>query len=140
MENASKALLIAGGVLIAIIILSIALFLYSLYANRAKEYSQIMSTTELQKFNSKFETYVGRNDITAQEIVSVVNLAKEYNGQVKIYLGITQLVFSTEKTPEDFIKENQDKMFAFRQSTASQPNPEYDSNGRIKKIIFIEKI
>ena len=54
MENATKALLIAGGVLIAIIMLSVGVALYSIYSNQAKEYDQIVSDTEIQKFNSKF--------------------------------------------------------------------------------------
>ena len=90
MENASKALLIAGEVLIAIIILTIGITLYSMYSDQAKEYNQIMTTTEIQKFNSKFDVYAGRTDITAQEVVSVVNLAKEYGDAVKIIIEKAQ--------------------------------------------------
>ena len=78
MENASKALMIAGGVLIAIIMLAIGVTLYSMYSNQSKEFTQMIETTEVQKFNSKFDVYYGRTDVTAQEIISVVNLSKEY--------------------------------------------------------------
>lgn len=132
MENATKALLIAGAVLIAIIMISIAVYLYSLYSGQADQYSAIISDTELQKFNSKFDVYLGRENITAQEIVSVVNLAKEYNNQVQIYLEGTRLQF-TSSTPEDFIKTNQNNLFSCTWSTS---NPTYDTNGKIIKLMF----
>ncbi|MGN1310249.1 MAG: hypothetical protein ACI4VP_00810 [Clostridia bacterium] len=126
MENATKALLIAGGVLIAIIILTIGVTLYSMYSNQSKEYNQIITTTEIQKFNSKFDAYVGRTDITAQEVVSVVNLAKEYNDIVTIKLEGSILKFNTI-TPEQFIKQNLDETFSCQ-------NPEYDSEtGKITR-------
>lgn len=132
MENATKALLIAGTVLIAIIMVSVAVYLYSLYSDQAEQYSETITATELQKFNSKFDVYVGRENITAQEIVSVVNLAKEYDNQIQIYLQSTRLQF-TSSTPEDFIKTNQKELFSCTWSTS---NPTYDSNGKIIKLTF----
>lgn len=132
MENATKALLIAGTVLIAIIMVSVAVYLYSLYSDQADQYSETISATELQKFNSKFDVYLGRENITAQEIVSVVNLAKEYNNQIQIYLEGTRLQF-TSSTPEDFIKTNQNELFSCKWTNT---NPTYDSNGKIIKLTF----
>lgn len=134
MENATKALLIAGGVLIAIVIISIAVFLFISFSNRTKEYTEIISATELQKFNSKFEVHIGRIDITAQELVSMANLAEKYNGQVQIYLGNS--LFS-ETSSEDFLKENNEQLFSCTLNTsAANPNPEYDENGKIIKVKF----
>ena len=132
MENATKALLIAGTVLVAIIMVSIAVYLYSLYSNQADQYSETITGIELQKFNSKFEVYLGRENITSQEIVSVVNLAKEYNNHVQIYLEGTRLQF-TSSTPEDFIKTNQNNLFSCTWTTS---NPTYDINGKIIKLTF----
>ena len=137
MENATKALLIAGTVLIAIIMVSIAVYLYTLYSNQTKEYNATISAIELEKFNSKFEVYVGRDDITAQEIVSVVNLAKEYGNQVHIYLGNNKIEFTTSYTQENFIRDNQDKLFKCTLNTSeSNPNPTYDANGKTTKLTF----
>lgn len=133
MENATKALLIAGGVLIAIIIVSIAVYLFFMYSNQAEEYNSTISAVEINKFNSKFYVYVGREDITSQELVSVANLAKEYDYQIKIYLGTEEFKFTG--TQEDFIGNNQDKTFS---CIASSSNPTYDSSGKITKIIFKE--
>lgn len=139
MENATKALLIAGGVLIAIIILSIAVFLYSMYSDQAEEYSAIISAIELEKFNNKFLGYLGRDDITAQELVSIVNLSKEYNYKIKIYLSNTQLKFDETNTQEEFIKNKQDKTFKCQaKNTGTNRNPKYNNYGQIIRLKFIE--
>ena len=139
MENATKALLIAATVLIAIIMVTIAVHLYSMYSNQAEEYSETITAVELEKFNSKFDVYIGRDDIKAQEIVSVVNLAKEYDYQIKIYVSGTILKFDTSYTQEDFIKAKQNKLFSCTLNTSEEnPNPTYDGKGRITKLIFRE--
>ena len=59
MENATKALLIAAAVLVAILIISLGLVVY----NRASETvsSVDMSGQEIQAFNEKFLKYNGKN-------------------------------------------------------------------------------
>lgn len=137
MENATKALLIAGTILITIIIVSIAVYLYTMYSNQTKEYSETISAVELQKFNSKFEVLLDRTDITAQELVSVVNLAKQYSSQVKIYLGGSELKFTGDNTPEKFIMENQYELFSCVSNTSEEnANPQYDENGKVVKLRF----
>lgn len=137
MENASKALLLAGGVLIAILILTLGITLYTQLSNQSREYNKTISEVELEKFNSNFDVYIGRKDIKAQEIVTVVNLAQEYGNQVQIYLRSSKMEFTASKTQEDFIKENQDKLFKCTLNTsASNSNPTYDENGKIVKLTF----
>lgn len=137
MENATKALLIAGTVLIAIVMTSIAVYLHSLYSQQTKEYNATISAVELEKFNSNFDVYIGRNNVSAQEIVTIVNLAKEYGGQVDIYLNGSKVEFTISNTQENFIKNNQDKQFKCILNTSnSNPNPAYDANGKITKLKF----
>ena len=54
MENASKALLIGAGTLIAILILAIATGLFRAASGVAKTYDQTMQSTEITKFNTNF--------------------------------------------------------------------------------------
>lgn len=139
MENATKALLIAGGVLIAILILSAGIYLYVLFSNQSEEYSQVISAVEIQKFNSKFDVYLGRENITAQEIVSVVNLAREYNNQITIIINNTPFQFNSVNTQENFIKEclKQEKTFKCKLITSgAYQNPVYDKNGKIVILRF----
>lgn len=88
MENATKALIIAGAVLIGIILLSIAVALWRNYANFSKENAQSTRTRQLEEFNVKFKKYEfnsqakkedEQNYITAQDVRTIANLAKDYN-------------------------------------------------------------
>lgn len=108
MENASNALLIGGGILIAMLILSIGVYLFANYNDLGASYERTMETTEIQKFNEKFLKFEGREDITIQEIVSLANFAREYNNEngtnIKVVLGYTDLAEETnliEKIEED---------------------------------------
>lgn len=133
MENASKALLIAAGVLVAILILSIATTFYLMFSRQAKSYTQIVSKTEIDKFNTKFSVYLGQENIKAQEVISIVNSAKEYNNQVQISVykknGVTLI---NTANSELFLKEWIDISFKCDASSAT-----YDADGKIKTMKFI---
>jgi len=79
MENASKALIIAGEMLIGLIVISIIAYLFVAMSKPAESLSSSLSQTEVDKINSYFAKFQDRQDITAQEIVSSINYAKEQN-------------------------------------------------------------
>ena len=79
MENASKALIIAGSVLIGIIVISIFVYVFHSTADFASSYETTVSVANVNKFNNRFEKYTGRQDITLYEIISLVNFAKDFN-------------------------------------------------------------
>lgn len=79
MENASKALLMAAGVLIGILILSLAVFLFANFGAASAEAHKQNEENQIQQFNVQFTAYQGRKDITIHDIVTVVNLAKSNN-------------------------------------------------------------
>lgn len=64
MENASKALIIAGAILLSILIISLGLIIY----NQAKTTidSVNLSEQEVQTFNAKFSSYAGQNVSTSK--------------------------------------------------------------------------
>ena len=70
MENASKALLMAAGVLIGVLILSLAVFLFASFGGTSARIHDTVQKNQLAKFNTQFTNY---------EIVSVANLATENN-------------------------------------------------------------
>ena len=78
MEDASKALLMAAGILIGILIISLAVYLFRSVAGFSNEYDETQITKELSMYNNKFEKYEGRSNLTIHDIVSVKNLAEEY--------------------------------------------------------------
>ena len=56
MENASKALIIAGSILLALLIIGLGMGIF----NNIKDYtSPDLSSEQVQAFNSKFDSYVG---------------------------------------------------------------------------------
>ena len=84
MENASKALIIAGEILIAMLILSIGVYLVNSTRRVPEAYEHQMSQLEIVKFNSFFLHFEERGSgatkgVSAQEIASVINYAQEFN-------------------------------------------------------------
>ena len=97
MENASKALLMAGGVLIGIIILSVLVYAFRAGGNFAATTDDVINQSSLAKFNTQFTVYEGREDITVHEVLSLMNLAENCGVEVffsdgeKINNNINQL-------------------------------------------------
>lgn len=123
MENASKALLIAGGVLIAILILSLGVYLAATFSQLGTTYEGVNEENEIKKFNSNFIKYEGRTDITAQEIITIINFCKEYEANYGITTNIAISNVSgwsvnqinTQQNGEiDFIKHCNDNNYTFK--------------------------
>lgn len=58
MENASKALIIAGAILLAILIISLGIMIYNQAAGVVN--NNAMSEVEINQFNQKFTQYAGK--------------------------------------------------------------------------------
>lgn len=78
MENASKALLIAAGFLIGIIIVSMLVLGYNQISNYYQQQSDNISLNQIVELNKKFTNYDGRT-IRGNEMLSVINLVVDYN-------------------------------------------------------------
>ena len=59
MENASKALIIAGGILISILIIAIGMYIYTNSESSIRNATSQMSTQEKSAFNQTWYTYEG---------------------------------------------------------------------------------
>lgn len=85
MENATKALLIAAGVLIGVMILSLAVALYSELDAYVESSNERIEFNELNAFNTQFTKYINylgadkQFDLTIQDVVTAANLAYENN-------------------------------------------------------------
>lgn len=79
MENASKALIMAGTILISIMVISLGVYIINMFGEYTAEQEQERANRQIAEFNAQFLKYEGRTDITAQDIVTVANLAKENN-------------------------------------------------------------
>ncbi len=78
MENASKALIMAAGVLIGMIIISLAVYLFLSFGSSSAQLHQEQEEQRLNQFNTQFTSYVGL-DNTIYDVVTVANLATENN-------------------------------------------------------------
>ena len=61
MENASKALIIAGTILISILLITIGIVLINSGRDVANSGKNAMSSSAIQAFNSQFTKYEGNN-------------------------------------------------------------------------------
>lgn len=78
MENASKALLMAGGVLIAIIILSLIVYMGTTTSRLAKTQDEKTLAEQTEAFNKEYEAY-DKKKMYGTDVITVVNKAIEYN-------------------------------------------------------------
>lgn len=76
MENASRALLMAGGILLGILILSLMVTLFASSSSLSKTYDQSKQSETIQKFNTNFTQYVG-HDLTIHQVLTIYNFAKQ---------------------------------------------------------------
>lgn len=135
MENATKALLIGGGILIGILILTIFAYMFSNIGAISDIYLETQEEQDLDVFNSKFNIYTNR-DLKIQDVITLNNLVKDYNSD------------KAEKNAERItIKINTRKNIDLNDLNATVPQYsekificklEY-KNGRVKTVIIEEK-
>lgn len=87
MENASKALLMAAGVLIGLMIISLAVLLFNSFGGTSATIHQNIETQQIEQFNSQFTVYNGKDNVTIYDIISMANLATQNNKQYEFHKG-----------------------------------------------------
>lgn len=78
MENASKALLIAGGLLIAILIVSVLVVTLNIVNSNQKTREKALATEQLAEFNQKYEAY-NKKALRGTDIITLMKMAIENN-------------------------------------------------------------
>ena len=95
MENASKALIIAGAILLAILIISLGILIYNQAAGVVN--NNAMSQVETQQFNQQFTQYDGTNvrgatvNSLLQAVLSNNMGADSSDRQVEVTGGVVNL-------------------------------------------------
>lgn len=74
MENASKALIIAGSILITIIVISLGIMVFRNMAGSVQNEANL-DKQKIQAFNSKIQPYIG-DGISASQVNNLINLAR----------------------------------------------------------------
>lgn len=78
MENASKALLIAGGILIAILIIGLLMYLVNSIGNLTAEADEKQRIEQITAFNKQYEVYQ-RQVLRGNDVASVINKIRDNN-------------------------------------------------------------
>ena len=79
MENASKALIMAGEILIALLLLGLWVTLTVMMGRFSADMNDRIASDKVAEFNKHFTDYEGRIDISVEEIASIINFAKTSN-------------------------------------------------------------
>lgn len=147
MENASKALLMAGGVLIGILILSLAAYLFVDFGSTSAEIHRQNEEKQITEFNSKFTSYEGYKDkdgnwqITIYDIITLAEYAKENNTynkgvteeQIIVQVNGRQIQSNNNEQNQNLIREfiNDGTLIKFKCDEIK-----YNSRGKVKLIAF----
>lgn len=87
MENASKALIIAGGVLIAIMVASLFVYLFTSYGNYSKNIYDRINQRQQTEANNEYTRYEGSEENNIYDVVTVINKAKDNNTSLNLNYG-----------------------------------------------------
>lgn len=161
MENASNALLIAGGVLIGVLILSLAVYLFADFGAKSADINQRTTEQQLTQFNSKFTVYESAEaKWTIYDIVTVAGYAHENNkyytdtdssGKVnntyfeknyKISVNIVGSKGKTNDIQDSIVSQNNYNKMIQDEPINEKGLPKYKceiyyhDNGRVSKIVF----
>lgn len=155
MENASKALLMAGGVLIGVLVISLAVYLFADFGATSARINAQNTQKQITAFNSKFTVYQGyEDDITIYDIISLATFVNENNAYYgdspeEIVLSIgNKIIVNTHTTPENAKKEQEyyNNLIKDYVNTDGSLNTfrcedgaiGYNDSGRVNRITFIE--
>lgn len=132
MENATKALLMAGGVLIAIIIITLLVKTYGNIGAFQRQQMSIKEAEQIEEFNKNYTKYDGQY-VYGTEVITVINRA--INDSQKMGLNIYVYVDNV-KVGNEYISETEN----LKNKPFKCESIKYDQNtGRVNEIYFITK-
>lgn len=151
MENASKALIMAGGVLIAILIMTFGVWAFITFGQLSKNYDRRIQETEINKFNTNFTKYENREDISIYEIISLAKFAIEYKNQtditIQVFVDNIDLLtnyanengeINSEKIIKDIETNNKETTYKVKSITYDNKENVDDGKTMVKAINFIK--
>lgn len=159
MENASKALLMAGGILLAILILSAFVFMFSSVKNFSASQDAKALEDQIKAFNSEYEAY-NKTVMYGVDVITVINKSMDYNHKIgeneaiiniklnlktknfndtpnELSIGNKEYnVLQNSKELKDFFTSNSSNLKNFKTSIFKCTGVTYDETGRINSMTF----
>lgn len=131
MENASKALLMAGGILLAMMILALLVYVATSMSSMAGSQDRRIEAKQLEDFNKTYEAY-NKTRMYGTDIITVVNKAEDYNTkndtEEQYKINITVFNASGDEIPISYDSEFKAAIFKCTDVTYKE--------GRIKSMTF----
>ena len=78
MENASKALIMAGGLLISLMVASLLVFIFNVYGDHAREMTERINARHIEEANQEYLRYEDSEN-TIYDVVTAANNARDNN-------------------------------------------------------------
>lgn len=120
MENASKAIVIAGGVLISICVISVFYFMFRQIGGTVEITQPKTAQKELNDFNKGFEAY-NKKLMYGADIISVLNKAIDNNRKYKIEYGKAEDLMDLDYYV-NIIFTYEDRTYSLKQDFTKQKN------------------
>lgn len=164
MENASKALLMAGGILLAVIIMGTFIYMFTNARITAETEHEIETVEQITKFNNQFESY-NKKLMRGVEVISALNKAidnntkyermelgpqfKNYEVIVNAYclddLGLKQILkYTSDKSKTEFTKfeqiknENNEEFIQLKRKIFNCTQIKFNDIGRVCELKYEE--
>ena len=80
MENASKALLMAGGILIALLVIGTLILMFSDISDYQNSKNNMQKSLQIAEFNNQYMPY-NKDDLTIMELKTVYNKIMSHNSR-----------------------------------------------------------
>ncbi len=142
MENASKALIMAAGVLIGVLIISLAVYLFATFGATSAQIHSQNAEKQVTQFNTKFTSYEDKEGLTIYDIITVAGFAKEnndYYGNDENYT--IEIIKQGQRNFQNNL-DNKNSIITKETGTdGSLPTykckvTDYHENGRVKTVVF----
>lgn len=126
MENASKALIIAGAILISILLISVGIIIMNAINDPVQQGAEAAGGQAIEIFNQRFTGYLGSgvDYSTVKQFITTVNSA---NGQLSSAMKIEFDKDSAVKTIGDLDRKKTYKVEMFDKKPAGDTDGYYDT-------------
>ena len=114
MENASKALIMASGILIGVLIISLAVYLFADFGATSAEITRQVEEQKIVQFNSRFTSYLNK-ELTIYDIITILGYVQENNtyyadslsDQITVFIELNNITNNNETSKKELITNDQ---------------------------------
>lgn len=148
MENASKALIMAAGILVGILIISLAVYLFADLGGTSAKINKQVEQQKIVQFNSQFTSYIEK-ELTIYDVVTILGYAQEnnkyYEGsndeQIQVILKNKTITEYSEEQKKQLIESDQNNLAnnELKKYKLQEKNIKYNKNGKVTEITFTEQ-